>query len=90
MKIKRPLKDILIRCSPIVNITHLKKRLLREGLLLNRCSGCGLGNRWRGQPITLEMDHINGDRRDNRIENLRILCLNCHSQTPTFRRPKSY
>lgn len=45
---------------------------------------CGL-TEWHGQHITLELDHINGVRNDNRLENLRWLCPNCHSQTPTFR-----
>lgn len=84
----RPLVELLIRNSPVVNRTHLKKRLIRENYLKNTCNSCGVGPFWNGRPLTLEMDHINGDNRDNRIDNLRILCLNCHSQTPTFRRPK--
>lgn len=47
------------------------------------CTKCGV-SAWEGEPLTLEMDHINGDRRDNRLENLRLLCPNCHSQTKTF------
>ena len=85
---KKTLDSLLIKNSPVVNRTHLKHRLLREGYLKNRCEWCGIGPKWRGKPMTLEMDHINGDNKDNRITNLRILCLHCHSQTPTFRRPK--
>ena len=53
----------------------------------HRCWECGL-DKWQGQPIPLEVDHINGDHYDNSQENLRILCANCHSLTPTFRNKK--
>lgn len=49
-----------------------------------KCEICGIES-WNGQPITFEMDHINGLRMDHRMENLRFICPNCHSQTPTFR-----
>ncbi|MCF2532324.1 HNH endonuclease signature motif containing protein [Yinghuangia soli] len=48
------------------------------------CTKCRIGNTWQGDPLILEVDHINGDWRDNRAENLRYLCPNCHSQTSTF------
>ncbi|MBV9926015.1 MAG: HNH endonuclease [Acidobacteria bacterium] len=80
-----PLSAILIKDSSYTNIARLKIRLLREGLLEARCDeeDCGLTD-WKGRPIALQLDHINGDKFDHRIENLRLLCPNCHSQTDTF------
>lgn len=63
---------------------NLKKRLIKEGLKEDKCEMCGIGNEWNGKPLTLQLDHINGDHSDNRLENLRILCPNCHSQTSTW------
>lgn len=63
---------------------RLKKLLFKEGLLENRCGKCGLGPEWQGEPLSLQLEHHNGVRSDNRLENLRILCPNCHSQTPTY------
>lgn len=66
------------------NRTNLKTRLLKEGLLENKCSVCGLGEIWNCKKINHQIDHINGIRNDNRISNLRMVCPNCHSQTETF------
>ncbi len=63
----------------------LKKKLIEEGYIEDVCVECGNEGEWNNKPIILELDHINGDRFDNRLKNLRILCPNCHSQTPTFR-----
>ena len=80
---KADLKEILVVNSKF-NYKLIKKRVLEAGLLELKCNICGL-NSWLDKHITLEMDHINGKPVDNRIENLRLLCPNCHSQTDTFR-----
>lgn len=65
------------------NRGQLKARLLKQGLKENRCHECGISE-WCGAPLSLALHHINGDRMDNRVENLELLCPNCHSQTETF------
>lgn len=62
----------------------IKKRLIKSCQWTEKCSECGLGSEWNGKYISLQIDHINGDGMDNRLENLRFLCPNCHSQTDTF------
>lgn len=63
---------------------NVKRRLIREGVLSEKCVKCGLGTSWKGEPLVLVLDHINGVDNDNRLENLRLLCPNCNSQTMTF------
>ena len=62
---------------------HLKARLLSAGLKENRCETCGI-TEWNGKPLGMELHHVNGDGRDNRLENLMLLCGNCHSQTDNW------
>ncbi len=80
-----PLSEILIKNSTYTNIARLKIRLLREGILKAECyaEDCGL-TCWKGKTISLQLDHINGNKLDHRMENIRLLCPNCHSQTETF------
>ena len=55
----------------------------------DKCSLCGLGDSWNGKALTLQLDHIDGDNLNNEISNLRIICPNCHTQTPTYCRNKN-
>lgn len=80
----RPFEEILVIDSTYTSTTTLKRRLLKAGMLENRCDECGLPPEWRGSPLVMRLDHINGVRTDNRISNLRLLCPNCDSQMPTF------
>ena len=78
-----PLSVILV-AGRRTNSVHLKTRLIDEGIFVNRCACCDLPPEWNGQTLIMQLDHKNGDAEDNRIENLWLLCPNCHSQTDTF------
>jgi 5-methylcytosine-specific restriction endonuclease McrA len=62
----------------------LKHRIIQDGLLKYECVDCGNKGEYNGQSLSLHLDHINGINNDNRLENLRFLCPNCHSQTETY------
>ena len=81
---KIPTKDILVESSSYNDTNKLRIRLIREGIFEAKCYGCNL-TEWRGRPISLELEHKNGIRSDNRLENLTLLCPNCHAQTTTYR-----
>ena len=79
-----PLDEIFAGKHPQIQSYKLKKKLYRENLKQNKCEICNISE-WNGKKIECELDHIDGDRTNNKLENLRILCPNCHSQTDTFR-----
>ncbi|MFC9298947.1 HNH endonuclease [Streptomyces sp. NPDC057011] len=77
--------DILVKHSGQRRTrTHLLRRALREVGVPECCDTCGAPPEWQGRPMTLEVDHINGDWSDDRQENLRLLCPNCHAVTDTW------
>lgn len=79
----KPLKEILVKHSQYQSY-KLAKRLLKEGLKELKCERCK-STSWLGENIPLELHHINGDNMDNRIENLQLLCPNCHALTDNYR-----
>lgn len=79
----RSLAEILVENSDYTCTSKLKDRLIKENLLAYHCAICGISN-WQGKPLSLQLDHIDGNHTNNTIENLRLLCPNCHSQTPTY------
>lgn len=78
------LDGILAGKYPHYSTSSLRIRLLKDGVLEHRCSICDL-TEWCGRPIPVELDHINGINNDHRLDNLRLLCPNCHAQTPTYK-----
>lgn len=79
----KPLQEMLIEhCSH--NRGNIKTRLISAGLLKNECAICHIGPLWNGKLLTLRLDHVNGINDDYRIDNLRLLCPNCDSQTDTY------
>lgn len=80
---KKPLKEVLKKDSKFASY-HLKRRLIREEIKEHICEHCKLKT-WMDQLIPLELHHINGVKDDNRIENIELLCPNCHALTDNYR-----
>jgi len=80
----KSLKEILVQDSDYVSTVSLKNRLLKAGILENKCTICGQEPEWNGRALVMVLDHIDGNRRNNRKGNLRLLCPNCNSQQKTF------
>jgi 5-methylcytosine-specific restriction endonuclease McrA len=80
---KRPLTEVMVKNSDY-DRGNLKRRIITEGLLKEVCALCGQLPEWKGEKLVLVLDHINGINNDHRLENLRLLCPNCNSQTSTF------
>jgi hypothetical protein len=83
-KEKIPLAEIMVQNSKYYNSTGLKKRLIKENILKYACAKCGNDGNWMGTKLVLQLEHKNGNSRDHRLENLSLLCPNCHSQTETY------
>jgi 5-methylcytosine-specific restriction endonuclease McrA len=78
------ISDILVENSTYQNSSQLKTKLVKNGIKQNICEKCGQLPTHNGETLSLHLDHINGIHSDNRLDNLRILCPNCHSQTQTY------
>lgn len=81
---KYELKDILDGKVPYYSTFKLKIRLLKEGIKQNICEICGISE-WNNKQLNMELDHIDGNRFNHSLDNLRMICPNCHAQTDTYR-----
>jgi len=81
--LKISLNEILEGKHPYYQTFKLNKRLIKEKILHNKCSICKIET-WNNKPIRFQLDHINGNSTDHKLENLRLICPNCHSQTETY------
>lgn len=80
---KRPIQDYL--SNKHGTSSHaLRLRLIKEGYFKPSCNKCGL-DKWLGKPIPLELEHKDGNHKNNQLTNLELLCPNCHALTPTYR-----
>lgn len=80
---KIPIEHILSNECPYYSSYNLLRRLVAEGYKEYCCEICGITD-WMGKPISLQLDHLDGNHNNNALENLRVVCPNCHSQTETY------
>ena len=80
---KRPLSAYLEDGLPIQS-HKLRMRLIDEGVFTHQCNRCGI-TEWNGLPAPLELEHKDGNHHNNSLDNLELLCPNCHAQTDTYR-----
>ena len=76
--------EFIFKQNSTYNRSHLKDRIIKNNLIEYKCNKCENNGKWLNNNLVLQLDHINGVNNDNRLENLRFLCPNCHSQTETF------
>jgi Zn finger protein HypA/HybF involved in hydrogenase expression len=81
--IKKNIKKRILNLEEYATRASIRKIIIKENLIEYKCSECGIQT-WNNKPLSLHLDHINGRSNDNRLENLRFLCPNCHSQTETY------
>ena len=81
---KIPLDEILTGRHPHYQTNKLRIRLINDGIKDEKCEVCGIVD-WNGAKVSFDLDHIDGDRTNHKLDNLRIICPNCHSQTKTYR-----
>lgn len=86
-RIKSKFRDNIFIINSQIARSHLRNIIIIEKIIEYKCSECGL-DKWNEKPLSLELEHKNGNGKDNRLENLTFLCPNCHSQTSTWRRKK--
>jgi Zn finger protein HypA/HybF involved in hydrogenase expression len=84
MNKKINVNEILEGKHPTFQTAKLKVKLLKSGIKTNECEECGQKEIWNGKKLIMHLDHINGKSDDHRLENLKMLCPNCHSQTETY------
>lgn len=82
--IEYPIERVFVKDSTYTCTSSLKKKIYKYNLIENRCYICDAEPMWNNSPLVMQLDHLDGDRCNNELKNLRLLCPNCHSQTSTF------
>jgi hypothetical protein len=81
--LKKDIKKRIVRLEDYATRASVRKTIINDNLIPYKCNECEI-NDWNGKKLSLHLDHINGKNGDHRLENLRFLCPNCHSQTDTY------